>query len=107
MRDQLLELIRNDNKNKNSNATKLNQPDKTSRETDTMAKYVNLNRFVLFSGYSRNVAYFFNNDTLDSNELLKQLLHVLSFIGIEVFGVSSDSGGSNRGLFALLRMESN
>ena len=53
MRDQLLELIRNDNKNKNSNATKLNQPDKTSRETDTMAKYVNLNRFVLFSGYSR------------------------------------------------------
>jgi hypothetical protein len=70
------------------------------------AVYVNQWRFRLSKNVVHNSNFFFNCGSLDGNELLSQMIHVVcgyEKIGIKIFGLLYDAGGSNRGLFKLLR----
>ena len=64
------------------------------------ANYVNQWKFRSVYGETRNLEFFFNDGTLDGNEMLRQFLHIimcLDVIGVEVYGLCLDGGGSNRG----------
>ena len=64
------------------------------------AKYVNQWKFSSVYNETRNLELFFNDGTLDGNEMLRQFLHILfclNVIGVEVYGLCLDGGGSNRG----------
>ena len=50
--------------------------------------------------------FFFNNGSLDSDEMMRQLLQVLTnyeSIGVAIHGVCCDGGGANEGLFGMFR----
>ena len=49
---------------------------------------------------------FFNNGSLDGNELIRQMMLVVlshEFIGVKIFGIVSDAGGGNTKMFKLLQ----
>ena len=71
-----------------------------------IATYVQLYRLCLLNGNAHNIQYFFNDGFLTGNEILGQLINIitmLSTIDIDIYGVTSDAGGSNARLFSLLR----
>ena len=98
LRDDFMSLINLDYSKQSNTSTEHNESKKDETPTTsfkTMAKYVNVFRLVLFNGISKNIAFFYNNGTLNSNQLLQQILHVytmLSFCGIEIYGILSDAG---------------
>lgn len=50
--------------------------------------------------------FFFNNGSLDSDEMMRQLLEVLTnfeSIGVAIHGVCCDGGGANEGVFGMFR----
>jgi hypothetical protein len=50
--------------------------------------------------------FFYNTGSLDSDDLLRQLLHVVGScesIGLQVYGICCDAGGPNEGLFGIFR----
>jgi hypothetical protein len=66
------------------------------------AVYVNQWRFRSSKNIVHNSNFFFNCGSLDGNELLSQMIHVVcgyEKIGEKIFGLLCDAGGSNRGLF--------
>jgi hypothetical protein len=70
------------------------------------AVYVNQWRFRSVYNVIHNSNFFFNCGSLDGNELLSQMIHVVcgyEMIGVKIYGLVCDAGGSNRGLFKLLR----
>jgi hypothetical protein len=70
------------------------------------AVYVNQWRFRSIKNVIHNSNFFFNSGSLDGNELLSQMTHVVcgyEKIGVKIYGIVCDAGGSNRGLFKLLR----
>lgn len=55
---------------------------------------------MLTSGYSslHNIDLFFNHNSLNGNELIRQMMQVVcsyEFIGVKIFGIVSGAGGSN------------
>jgi hypothetical protein len=85
-----------------------NGPSRQSEDDGTkhIATYVQMYRLCLLNGKAYNLQYFFNNGTLTGNEILGQLINIitmLSTIDIDIYGLTSDAGGSNARLFALLR----
>ena len=74
-------------------------------EDRTAATYANVWRIRTYRNETWNVGYFYNDGYLDSDELLKQLLIILSSCEILNFHVKlqmSDSGGANARMIALL-----
>jgi hypothetical protein len=70
------------------------------------AVYVNQWRFRFAYGVLHNAKFFFNDGSLDGDELLDQLIPVLlsyDLVGAKVIGIVSDAGGNNAGLIKLLR----
>ena len=70
------------------------------------AVYVNQWRFRSTNNVVHNSNFFFNNGSLDGDELLSQMIHVVcgyKKMGATINGLLCDPGGSNRGLFKLLR----
>ena len=75
-------------------------------DTSSPAVYVNQWRFRSIVNVIHNSTFFFNSGSLDGNELLSQMMHVVcgyEKIGVKIYGIVCDAGGSNRGLFKLLR----
>jgi hypothetical protein len=75
-------------------------------DTSAPALYVNQWRFRSIYNVIHNSNFFFNSGSLDGNELLSQMMHVVcgyETIGVKIYGIVCDAGGSNRGLFKLLR----
>ena len=53
-----------------------------------------------------NADFFFNDGSLDGNELIRQMIQVVlsyEFIGVKIFGIVSDTGGGNSKMFRLLQ----
>ena len=53
-----------------------------------------------------NADFFFNDGSLDGNELIRQMIQVVlsyEFIGVKIFGIVSDAGGGNSKMFRLLQ----
>ena len=74
-------------------------------ESYVPAVYVNQWRFRSVHGVLHNAEFFFNDGSLDGDELLDQLTHVLlsyELVGAKVLGIVSDAGGNNAGLIKLL-----
>jgi hypothetical protein len=70
------------------------------------AVYVNQWRYRSTYGVLHNAEFFFNDGSLNGDELLDQLTHVLlsyELVGAKVLGIESDAGGNNAGLIKLLR----
>jgi hypothetical protein len=70
------------------------------------AVYVNQWRFRSAYGVQNNAEFFFNDGSLNRDEILDQLTHVLlsyELVGAKVLGIVSDAGGNNAGLIKLLR----
>ena len=85
----------------------LNQNDSDSEEIEK-PHAIMANQFRLRSpfGNIHTAEFFYNSGSLDSDELLRQVLHVVgSFEAseIEVHGICCDAGGANEGLSSLLR----
>ena len=58
------------------------------------------------NGISRNLEFCYNNGSLSSNELAKQVFHVITIlyiVRVDIYIIVSDAGGSNHGLIAALR----
>jgi hypothetical protein len=75
-------------------------------DTSAPAVYVNQWRFRSVYNVTHNSNFFFNCGSLDGKELLSQMIHVVcgyEKIGVKIYGIVCDAGGSNRGLFKLLR----
>eukprot|EP00536_Pseudo-nitzschia_multiseries_P010146 jgi/Psemu1/25142/gm1.25142_g len=69
------------------------------------ATYANVFRARTARNQTFNVAYFFNSGSLDGDDVLRQLLHViaaLEFVGFKVVMQMSDAGGANTSALALL-----
>ena len=68
--------------------------------------YANQWRFRSTLNLVHNADFFFNNGSLDGNELIRQMILVISsyeFIGVKIFGIVSDAGGGNSKMFRLLQ----
>jgi hypothetical protein len=64
------------------------------------AVYVNQWRFLSIYNVIRNSNFFFNSGSLNGNKLLSQMMHAIyEKIGVKIYGIVCDAGGSNRGLF--------
>jgi hypothetical protein len=75
-------------------------------DTSAPAVYVNQWRFRSVYNVIHNSNFFFNCGSLDGNELLIQMMHVVcgyEKIGVKIYGIVCDACGSKRGLFKLLR----
>ena len=85
----------------------LNDSDKPSEELSKKSTvYVNQWRFRSTNNLVHNADFFFNNGSLDGNELIRQMIQVVmsyEFIGVKVFGIVSDAGGGNTKMFKLLQ----
>ena len=67
-----------------------------------MAVYANQWRFRSTKGIIHNGDFYFNKGSLDRNELVKQLIDVLAcyeMVGINIYGIVSDGGGSDTKIF--------
>jgi hypothetical protein len=65
------------------------------------AVYVNQWRFLSIYNVIRNSNFFFNSGSLNGNKLLSQMMHAIygyEKIGVKIYGIVCDAGGSNRGL---------
>ena len=63
-------------------------------------------RFRSTNNLVHNADFFFNNGSLDGNELIRQMIQVVvsyEFIGVKIFGIVSDAGGGNTKMFKLLQ----
>jgi hypothetical protein len=70
------------------------------------AKKVHFFRLRDHSKHAANLEYWFNSGTLTGSTILLQLLHVIyhcELIGIPIYQIVADSGGSNSALFRALR----
>lgn len=70
------------------------------------AVYVNQFRFRSIKNTIHNSEFFFNNGALTGDELLEQILHVITcyeMVGCRIHGILSDAGGVNARAFKLLR----
>ena len=70
------------------------------------AVYVNLFRIKTVGQDAMNAEFFFNNGSLTGDDLLAQLLRVITnyeLVGVRIYGACSDSGGSNASLVGALR----
>ena len=70
------------------------------------AKSVQQYRFRSTCNHTVNGEFFYNNGSLTADEILSQLLQVISsfeMIGCKIFMILSDAGGNNSRLFSLLR----
>ena len=68
--------------------------------------YANQWRFRSTKNLVHNADFFFNNGSLDGNELIRQMMLVVmayEFIGVKIFGIVSDAGGGNTKMFKLLQ----
>ena len=68
--------------------------------------YANQWSFRSTNNLVHNADLFFNNGSLDRNELIRQLIQVVisyEFIGVKIFGVVSDAGEGNTKMFKLLQ----
>jgi hypothetical protein len=82
-----------------------NSPSRQCEDDGTkhIATFVQLYRLCLLNGKAHNLQYFFNNGTLTGNEILGQLIHIITMlatINIDIYGLTSDAGGRNARLFA-------
>jgi hypothetical protein len=74
-------------------------------ELHERAVYVNQFRLRTTRGQIKNLEFFYNNGTLSGDELLEQVMHVIScceLAGIMIHALVCDAGGPNKSLFTLL-----
>ena len=77
-------------------------------EEGHLVTYVNQFRLRTCKNVSISLEFFFNDGTLDGNELMYQLFHVQSMlnnVGIDILMLSMDAGGNNTRLAHMLRHE--
>jgi hypothetical protein len=80
--------------------------DEMFQEKYAPAIYVNQWHFRSTYNVCHNAEFFFNTGSLDGNDMLHQLIHVIlsyELIGVKILGLVSDAGGNNAGLIRLLR----
>ena len=81
--------------------------EKMFQEKYAPAIYVNQWCFRSTYNVIHNAEFFFNTGSLDGNDMLHQLIHVMilsyELIGVQILGLVSDAGGINAGLIRLLR----
>ena len=106
------EVLENDDSVDNETSQSQSVPSDDSSEKSSqnqknnLVTQVNLWKFKTMYNKTRHLEFFFNNGSLSSSELLRQLLHVISslkMVGAKVIGFIADAGGNNAGLFSLLR----
>ena len=86
----------------------LDQSDKSVGDEPTKKKtvYANQWRFRSTRNLVHNADFFFNDGSLDGNELIRQMIQVVlsyEFIVVKIFGIVSDAGGGNSKMFRLLQ----
>jgi len=91
LKEQLKRILSNDDKD----------------DTDCHSVMANQWRFQSVFNEHHTSEFFFNNGSLDSDEMMRQLLEVLTnykSIGVAVQGVCCDGGGANEGLFGMFHV---
>ena len=76
-------------------------------EDDSYESVSYVNQFCLrtTTGKRHNAEYFFNTGSLTGDDLIAQIMHVISCyeaVGVKIFGLILDAGGGNKSLYRLL-----
>ena len=77
----------------------------TEKPSNKISVYANQWRFRSTHNLVYTADFFYNNGSLDGNELIRQMMQIVlsyEFIGVKIFGIISDTGGGNTKMFKLL-----
>ena len=91
-----------DTKNMLENILDMNKKHKKGK---VVSVYANQWRFRSTKGLVHNSDFYFNNGSLNGNELVRQFIDVVTSyesIGIKIYGIVSDGGGGNTKIFNMI-----
>ena len=102
MNNEVTGFVEEDLKMKDLLNNILDKKDDKKVDGKQLSVYANQWRFRSTRGITHNSNFYFNKGSLDSNEITKQSIDVLSsyeLMGIQIHGIVSDGGGGNEKFF--------